>query len=304
MYHGIINIYKEKGYTSHDVVAVLRGVLGQKKIGHTGTLDPEATGVLPVCLGKGTKVAGLLTDKDKAYIVTFKLGQETDTQDHTGSVVNELAWDVTEKQVLKAIEGFVGPIDQIPPMYSAIKVKGKKLYDLAREGITIERKSRSIVIHEIRDIKIDLPLITMTVQCSKGTYIRTLCRDIAESLGTCGHMTALERIQSGDFTLESALTIEEVKAHVTQGSLHQHLVAVSHMFDQYEGLVIKENFYKLLDNGNKLPEESFVEKVVVLDGKRFNVYNGERDYIGIYEWNATKALLVPIKLFFIRRERG
>lgn len=304
MYHGIINIYKEKGYTSHDVVAVLRGILGQKKIGHTGTLDPEATGVLPVCLGKGTKVAGLLTDKDKVYRVTFKLGQETDTQDHTGTVINEMSYDVTNEQVLAAIELFVGPIEQIPPMYSALKVNGKKLYELAREGKSIERKSRSIVVHEINEIQVTLPSITMTVHCSKGTYIRTLCRDIAESLGTCGHMTALERTQSGNFTLESALTLAQVKVYKDLGSIREHLVPIDHMFGHFTTIVIKESYYKLLDNGNKLPKQSFTEEVDLLDGQRFNVYNGERDYIGIFEWNATKALLVPIKIFFIRQERG
>ena len=301
MYHGIININKEKGFTSHDVVAVLRGVLHQKKIGHTGTLDPDATGVLPVCLGQGTKVAGLLTDKDKAYRTTLKLGEETDTQDHSGEVIQTMPCDVTEAQVLKVIEDFVGPLDQMPPMYSAIKINGRKLYDLAREGKTVERKTRSIVIYDIIDVEIALPYITMTVKCSKGTYIRTLCRDIAEALGTCGHMFALERLQSGAFTIATALTLDEVKALKEIDAIEAHLITVDSMFDAYEEIIVAAAHYKLLDNGNKMPEETFKNKVELLDGKRFNVYNEKRDYIGIYEWNSTKALLVPIKLFFIRQ---
>ena len=304
MYHGIINIYKEKGFTSHDVVAVLRGILKQKKIGHTGTLDPEATGVLPVCLGKGTKVAGLLTDKNKAYRTTFLLGQETDTQDHTGTVINEAPWShVTEDLIQQAIAKFTGPIDQVPPMYSALKVNGKKLVDLAREGITVERKSRSIVIHAIEDVVIDLPRISMTVKCSKGTYIRTLVRDIAEALETCGHMIALERLVSGPFDLSDALTLDEVKDLVAEGTVNEVIASIDSMFSELEQVVIGLDFYNLLDNGNKLPEESFVKSVDLVDQKQFNVYNEERDYMGIYEWNHKDQLLVPIKFFSIRQER-
>ncbi len=304
MYHGIINIYKEKGFTSHDVVAVLRGILKQKKIGHTGTLDPEATGVLPVCLGKGTKVAGLLTDKNKTYRTTFVLGQETDTQDHTGTVTNEASWShVNDGLIQLVITKFTGPIDQVPPMYSALKVNGKKLVDLAREGITVERKSRSIVIHAIEDVVIDLPRISMTVKCSKGTYIRSLVRDIAEALDTCGHMVELERLMSGSFNLEDALTLDEVKILVADGTIKDVITPVDSMFSELERVVIANGFYNLLDNGNKLPEESFVKSIDLVDQKQFNVYNEEREYMGIYEWNHKDQLLVPIKFFCIRQER-
>ncbi len=301
MYNGIINVYKEKGYTSHDVVAVLRGVLKQKKIGHTGTLDPDATGVLPICLGKGTKVAGMLTDNDKAYRATFILGQETDTQDHTGKVINEMPWNVNEAQVLAAINAFTGAIEQLPPMYSAIKIDGQKLYDLAREGITVSRKTRSVVIHAIDHIEVRLPVISMTVRCSKGTYIRTLCRDISEYLGTCGHMTSLERIQSGPFTLDTAMTIEKVKELVDSGDLRTFMTTVDSLFKSYKEVVIQSDYYKLLDNGNKMPLESYVSPVDMVDGERYNVYNEERDYMGIYEWNGRRRELVPIKFFCIRQ---
>lgn len=189
MIHGIINVYKEKGFTSHDVVAKLRGIVGQKKIGHTGTLDPDATGVLPVCLGKATKLCDLLTDKNKTYEAVLLLGKTTDTQDITGEVLEEKSTEaLTEEKVREAIEGFIGDYEQIPPMYSALKVNGKKLYELAREGKVIERKARPVKILDIQILEIDLPKVRMEVSCSKGTYIRTLCHDIGEKLGCGGCM--------------------------------------------------------------------------------------------------------------------
>ena len=183
MINGIVNIYKEKGYTSHDVVAVLRKVVGQKKIGHTGTLDPDATGVLPVCLGRATKVCELLTDHDKTYEALLLLGKTTDTQDISGEVLEERdPGNLTEEEVRSCIESFIGEYDQIPPMYSALKVNGKKLYELAREGKTVERKSRKVQIHGIRILEMNLPHVRMEVDCSKGTYIRTLCHAVWKNL--------------------------------------------------------------------------------------------------------------------------
>ena len=197
MINGIVNIYKEKGYTSHDVVAVLRKVVGQKKIGHTGTLDPDATGVLPVCLGRATKVCELLTDHDKTYEALLLLGKTTDTQDISGEVLEERnPGNLTEEEVRSCIESFIGEYDQIPPMYSALKVNGKKLYELAREGKTVERKSRRVQIHGIRILEMNLPHVRMEVDCSKGTYIRTLCHDIGEKLQVGGCMEELERTKS------------------------------------------------------------------------------------------------------------
>ena len=187
MYHGIINVYKEKGFTSHDVVAKLRGICKQKKIGHTGTLDPEAVGVLPVCLGSATKLCDMLTDKTKEYVAVLKLGVVTDTQDLTGTILEEHPVTVTEEQIREVIFSFQGDQLQIPPMYSALKVNGKKLYELAREGKEVERAARPITIHEIEILKEELPEITIRVSCSKGTYIRTLCHDVfASSCHACG----------------------------------------------------------------------------------------------------------------------
>ena len=182
---GIINVYKEKGYTSFDVVAKLRGILKTKKIGHTGTLDPDAEGVLPVCLGKATKVCDLLTDKDKEYETVMLLGTVTDTQDISGEILEQREVTVTEEHVRAAVMSFVGDYSQIPPMYSALKVGGKKLCDLARAGVTVERAARQVKIHSITILSVELPRVAMCVECSKGTYIRTLCQDIGEKLG-CG----------------------------------------------------------------------------------------------------------------------
>ena len=194
MVNGILNVYKEKGYTSHDVVAKLRGIVGQKKIGHTGTLDPDAEGVLPVCLGRATKVCDMLTEKDKTYEAVLLLGKETDTQDISGTVLRVGETEgLTQEQVKDCVMSFVGEYDQIPPMYSALKVNGKKLYELAREGKTIERKSRKVEIKEIRILEMALPRVRMEVSCSKGTYIRTLCHDIGEKLGCFGCMESLLR---------------------------------------------------------------------------------------------------------------
>ena len=196
MLDGVLNIYKEKGYTSHDVVAKMRGILRQKKIGHTGTLDPDAEGVLPVCLGKGTRLCDMLTDHSKVYRAVLLLGIDTDTQDISGQILEKRPVEENPEQVLEVIKGFIGPYDQIPPMYSALKVDGKRLYELARAGKTVERQARPVVIHDITVESMELPRVTMTVSCSKGTYIRTLCHDIGEKLGCGGCMEALIRTLS------------------------------------------------------------------------------------------------------------
>ena len=210
MVNGILNVYKEKGYTSHDVVAKLRGIVGQKKIGHTGTLDPDAEGVLPVCLGRATKVCDMLTEKDKTYEAVLLLGKETDTQDISGTVLRVGETEgLTQEQVKDCVMSFVGEYDQIPPMYSALKVNGKKLYELAREGIEIEREARVITIFDLTIQPISHEELQIVVTCSKGTYIRVLGEDIAKALGTVGHLTALRRTATGDFSLENAMTLAD-----------------------------------------------------------------------------------------------
>ena len=209
--NGIINVYKERGYTSHDVVAKLRGILKQKKIGHTGTLDPEAEGVLPVCLGKATKLCDLLAGHDKVYEAVMLLGQSTDTQDTTGTVLESATVTASEEEVRKAVLFFEGPYEQIPHMYSALKVNGQKLCDLARAGKEVERKARPVVIHEITILEMDLPRVKMRVHCSSGTYIRTLCHDIGEKLGCHGCMDKLLRTRVERFCVEDSLTLSQIE---------------------------------------------------------------------------------------------
>ena len=223
---GILVIRKEKGYTSHDVVAKLRGILHMKKIGHTGTLDPAAEGVLPVALGKGTRLVELLTEKEITYEAVLRLGVSTDTQDMTGAVLSEKPVTVTEEEVREAVGSFVGEQQQVPPMYSALKVNGKKLYELAREGKTIERKPRPVVFYEIRILDMELPLVRISVTCSKGTYIRTLCNDIGEKLGCGGAMEELLRTRSGNFTLEESMTLSQVEEAVADGTIGEKLVSI------------------------------------------------------------------------------
>ena len=207
MIDGIINIYKEKGYTSHDVVAKLRGILKQKKIGHTGTLDPDAEGVLPVCLGKATRLCEFLTDKVKTYETVMRLGLSTDTQDISGTVLKERDVTVSEQQLREIVSSMLGDSMQIPPMFSAIKVNGKKLYELAREGVEIERKPRPITVYELEILSIEFPYVSMRITCSKGTYIRTICHDIGEkaSCGAC--MAKLTRTKVSCFDIKDSVTL-------------------------------------------------------------------------------------------------
>ena len=207
---GVININKPVGMTSHDVVYRVRRLLGIKKVGHTGTLDPDASGVLPICTGKGTKLSGLLVDFNKRYTAKFKLGVTTATEDASGEILETNDVNVSESEIKDVILEFVGVIEQIPPMYSAVKIDGQKLYNLARKGINIERPARKIEIFDIKILEIELPYVKIDVSCSKGTYIRTLCADIGKRLSCGAHMTELERTQSGCFCIEQSIALDEL----------------------------------------------------------------------------------------------
>ena len=247
----MLNIYKEKGYTSHDVVARLRRIVGQKKIGHTGTLDPEAEGVLPVCLGKATKLCDLLTDKDKTYEAVLLLGISTDTQDTTGKILEEKnTADLREEAVREVVLSFEGEYDQIPPMFSALKVGGKKLYELARDGKEVERKPRHVQIYRIRILQIDLPRVRMEVTCSKGTYIRTLCHDIGEKLGCGGCMESLLRTRVERFGVAESLRISEVEQLMDEGTLQEHMIKVDEMFPDYQKVYLTPEASAAVRNGN------------------------------------------------------
>lgn len=296
---GIINIYKERGFTSHDVVAKLRGILKQKKIGHTGTLDPEAVGVLPVCLGKATRLCDLLTDKDKTYTAVLKLGVETDTQDMTGRILEEQPVDWTEEGIRDAILSFVGDYEQIPPMYSALKVNGKKLYELAREGKEVERKARLVHIFDITISSMDAENaeVTMDVHCSKGTYIRTLCADIGAKLGFGGCMKSLKRTQVERFVLEDSLTLSEVEALVKEDRILERLTTIEEMFDKYRQIVLKEEADRFLYNGNSFRESNVTEAKDWRENELVRVYDSHRVFKGLYSYEAEEKLFKPYKMF-------
>jgi tRNA pseudouridine55 synthase len=316
MYNGVINVYKEKGFTSFDVVAKLRGIFHQKKIGHTGTLDPDAEGVLVVCLGSATKLCDILTDKDKSYEATLLLGKTSDTEDSSGNILSEQEVRVSEQQVREAIMSFVGEYEQIPPMYSAIKVNGKKLYELAREGVSVERAPRPVVVHSIEILSMDLPLVRMKISCGKGTYIRSLCRDIGEKLGCGGLMESLVRdsvnsTETGKlFTKEDSLSLNQIEELVKKEEIESYIMPVDSMFPKLARVKVQRDGEKKLANGNLLKNRDFVLfseteqkdmadlKELERDGIQCLVYGQDGQFKAIYQyseklkaWKAEKMFL-------------
>lgn len=294
--NGVINVYKEKGFTSHDVVAKLRGILHMKKIGHTGTLDPAAEGVLPVCVGNATKLCDVLTDKSKTYEAVLLLGTVTDTQDTTGKILQKSSIFFSEEEVKEAVLSFIGIYNQIPPMYSALKVNGKKLYELAREGKTVERKPRQVEIFDITILDMNLPYVRMSISCSKGTYIRTLCHDIGEKLGCGGCMDKLLRTRVGVFTIEQAIKLEEIENLRDSGEIEQYVTSVWDLFPDYERCTVKEEWTRFSSNGNPI----FLRQLETKPQNLFNPvllfeYSGR--FVGIYIWDEKKKVLVPEKIF-------
>lgn len=248
---GVVNVYKEAGMTSFDVVFHCRRIFGTRKVGHTGTLDPMAVGVLPVCIGKGTKLVEYLTADEKEYIATLKLGLETDTQDSTGKVLHSSDALVSQAQVKAALGQFVGSIQQVPPMYSALKVDGKKLVDLARRGVEVERQPRPVVIHEIEVLEAREAQreYVIRVHCGKGTYIRTLCHDVGQVLGVGGVMASLERTRSGVFDRSTAVTLDTLRQAAGQGRLEQHVLPLDFPFQKDERLTVDGVQERLVRNG-------------------------------------------------------
>lgn len=299
MYHGMINVYKEKGFTSHDVVAKLRGICKQKKIGHTGTLDPDAVGVLPVCLGCATRLCDMLTEKDKEYVAVLRLGVTTDTQDITGKVLAEKEVTESVEKVREVISSFEGEQLQIPPMYSALKVNGKKLYELAREGKEIERKARPIVVHEIEILSENMPEFTIRVKCSKGTYIRTICHDIGQKLSCGGAMVSLKRTKVGNFGIEDSYTLSQIEDMAKEGKLCEILLPVEKVFEKLPEIRVKETAMKALLNGNQLKkEEILMLSDDALKAEEVRVYGADGRFYGVYGYQEGRKLFCPIKMFF------
>lgn len=300
---GIINIYKEAGYTSFDVVAKLRGILKERRMGHTGTLDPQATGVLPVCVGKATKLCELLLDKEKAYEAVMLLGVTTDTEDMTGTVLTETKPKVAEEEVRAAAEQFTGEYGQVPPMYSALKVDGKRLYELAREGKEIERKPRTVEIFENTPLSFEkdeegfVTTVTLRVRCSKGTYIRSLLRDMGEFLGCGACMKSLVRTQAGAFSIETAMMLDEVEQARDEGRLSEIIQPIDSFLMKYPAVHVVSEFEKYLYNGNQLSLTMLSEKMQPSEGDGFRVYDTNDKLIGLYLYRENRKQLQPEKMF-------
>ena len=305
---GIINIYKEPGFTSFDVVAKLRGILKQKKIGHTGTLDPAACGVLPVCLGQGTRIADMLTEKKKTYEAVLLLGQETDTQDTTGEVLARCPVNVSEEEVRRTAASFIGSQKQVPPMYSALKVEGKKLYELARAGKEVERPARDIQIDELTMNWIKLPRVGMTVTCSKGTYIRTLCYDLGKALGCGGCMEKLTRTRVERFLIQDSLTLSQIETLRGENRVEEIILPIEAMFDGPRAIANEAGNKKLI-NGNPVAAEDFAF-ILREDGQAeplapealpktglVRVYSADRKFLGLYEYEERRRFWKPKKMF-------
>ena len=308
MYHGIMNVYKEAGFTSHDVVAKLRGICKQKKIGHTGTLDPDAVGVLPVCLGSGTKLCDMLTGETKEYIARFRLGITTDTQDISGKVLEEKETCVSTEQVKEILSHFVGELHHVPPMYSALKVGGKKLYELAREGKEVERKARPITIYELELLKEEHPEYEIRVTCSKGTYIRTLCHDVGQALSCGAVMTSLVRSRVGEFRLEDAKPLSALQELADQGRLQEAVIPVEEMFHALPAIQVSDGAQKALLNGNQLKRSEVLIKEEAgnagkrpqefpVDQEEYRVYSADSRFCAIYRYEGDRKLFTPVKMF-------
>ncbi|EFU76018.1 tRNA pseudouridine(55) synthase TruB [Lachnoanaerobaculum saburreum] len=289
IYNGIINIFKEKGFTSHDVVAKMRGILKQKKIGHSGTLDPDATGVLPVLLGNATVLSDMLTDKSKEYEAVMLLGVSTDTQDITGKILEKRDTSNLNKDMVKeVILSFLGEYMQLPPMYSALKVGGKKLVDLAREGKEVKREPRAVYIFDIDIMDISLPEVKFKAKVSKGTYIRTLCHDIGEKLSVGGCMESLIRTRVDRFYINDAITLKQVEEN--RECIKKNILSVEEYFSFLPKINTSPEFDKYLHNGNKLKLDKKPE-----NSELYRLYDSKDRFIAIYKKEMTE--LKPFKMF-------
>lgn len=279
--NGILNIFKPKGMSSFDVVRVVKKVAKTGKVGHTGTLDPEATGVLPVCIGRATKIIDYIMDSEKVYEVTFKLGIRTTTYDLEGEILEEKdTSNLSNEDILGVVKEFIGEYSQVPPMYSALKKNGVRLYELARQGIEVEREGRLINIYNIEDIKINNPYVSMKVTCSKGTYIRSLCYDIGEKLGVFATMTDLNRSKTSVFSQENSISVNDL----TEENIDDYMVTMEEALSKYEAITVHGKYVKLLVNGVRVADNRFT-KDKIINNRLYRVYDEDSNFIGLGERN-------------------
>jgi tRNA pseudouridine55 synthase len=283
--NGIVIVDKPEGWTSQDVVSKLRGVFQTRRIGHGGTLDPMATGVLPVFVGRATRAVEFFEHADKTYEALLQLGITTDTEDTTGEILERRPVQVTQQAFLDTLTRFQGDILQVPPMYSALKVNGQKLYDLARQGKTVERKARPVTIHSIQCLEFAGEQARIRVHCSKGTYIRTLCKDIGEALGCGGCMAGLRRIQAGSYRIDRAVPLQELIESIDPG---KYLLQTDSVFAQYPAITLTANQEKRCRNGNSFSAP--------LDEGTYRAYSAQGEFLMLAQ--VKDGTVSTIKSFF------
>lgn len=294
MFHGILPVYKPKGYTSHDVVNQVRHIMRQKRVGHTGTLDPEVEGVLPICLGQATRVAEYIQELPKRYLGTMTLGIATDTEDQTGQIIErkEVQRPLLKEQVVQIFRLFEGEIMQVPPMYSAVKMKGKRLYEWARQGKTVARKARKVTIYSLNCLEIEQhsnPKIKFDVVCSKGTYVRTLCVDIGKQMGYPAHLSHLVRTESGPFRLEDCYTLDQLVALQTDEEKRDVLYPIDEGLKQFPSVIVRDEDVKHVQNGLPLLLE------IPFPLARIRVYSESGEFCALYRYE--RGVAKPEKVF-------
>lgn len=297
---GIIVLHKPKGMTSHDCVLKLRRLLQMKKIGHTGTLDPDVHGVLPVCVGRATKVVSYMTNFSKEYEGEVTIGQSTTTEDKSGEIVSEkkVKNDITNEQIDQLMTDFEGEYVQIPPMYSAVRVKGKRLYEYARKGIEVERPKRNVTIHSLArksNVRFNegTANFSFRVHCSKGTYVRTLAVDIGKALGYPAHLSRLARTASGPFTLSESYTFEQIEQIIKENTIQNILLPLDKALTHLPKLIVSNDIARQIVHGAVLPKSEGLEQ------KRFTVYNEQDDCLAVYKHHPTKEGLIKPETMFI-----
>lgn len=299
-YHGVLPVWKPEDWTSHDVVAKVRRLIREKRIGHTGTLDPKVVGVLPLCIGRATRIVEYLQEMPKQYEAVLRFGVSTDTEDLSGEVLDRSdASHLTEEMIREAVHSFIGDIEQIPPMYSAVKVDGKRLYDLAREGKTVERKARQVTIHKIDLLDMQLgaaePEIRFIVECSKGTYIRTLCVDIGRKLGVPSTMAKLTRTVSAGFVPSQCVTFEQIEQAVADGTFEEMLLSVEDAISDMPRIEISEKYAHYAITGRSIPLHALQPKP--LTNGTIRLYDEQGTFYGIFQVPQGQSVLRPVKVF-------
>lgn len=275
--NGVINVFKNTGMTSFDVVRRIKKIAKTGKVGHTGTLDPEASGVLPICIGRATKIIDYIMDSDKVYEVEFKLGLKTTTYDLEGEIIDRRdTSNLTEEEIITVVKSFVGEYSQVPPMYSALKQNGVRLYELARKGIEVEREGRLINIKSIEDIQVNNPIVKMKVTCTKGTYIRSLCFDIGEKLEVFAVMTKLKRSKTSKFSEEEAINIEDLN----EENINDYLISIEEALNSFDKITINNNYSKLLINGVNVYDKRLTKDKTIIN-KLYRVYDEDNNFIGL-----------------------